>query len=503
MNTAARMESNSKPGRVHISEETANLLEWSGKSHWLERREDKVLAKGKGELQTYWLVQSSGRTGPASEVSEVSETISDDTTQSGNETLNYSANLKKLDAKIMRLVTWNAQGLLPPLEHLAAIRQSQPEVADNEVISADDDTKIPLEEVTDAVEIIPSHYTLEMEQNGQLDAEVERQLEGYCAAIASMYGQHPFHSFEHASHVLMSVLKLFSRVEKPKGGVNETFEVKCARSYGLACDPLALFACLMAALVHDVDHPGVSNQIYLQENPAMGELYGKTSVAEQNSFDLSWKLLMDNRFFELRKTIFRNDKEKKRFRMLLLNACMATDVMDEDRKKLRRDRWERAFGAGRNQNKAPALANIVEVSQELDESTSGDMDERNRCATLVMEDLVMASSLSHTMQHFQVFRKWNARLFHECKVANDTGRSNQDPAEYWYHQTLDFFDATVIPLAQRLQSSGVFGQNAAGDEYLDFAKKNRREWEHRGVALVSEYQQSFVESKQGRERIEL
>jgi class 3 adenylate cyclase len=54
VNTAARMESNGAPNRIQMSEETAKLIQQAGKSHWLEERSDKVDAKGKGEMQTYW-----------------------------------------------------------------------------------------------------------------------------------------------------------------------------------------------------------------------------------------------------------------------------------------------------------------------------------------------------------------------------------------------------------------------------------------------------------------
>lgn len=48
VNTAARIESAGKAGRVHLSQECADELTASGKGHWLEKRPDAIVAKGKG-----------------------------------------------------------------------------------------------------------------------------------------------------------------------------------------------------------------------------------------------------------------------------------------------------------------------------------------------------------------------------------------------------------------------------------------------------------------------
>jgi hypothetical protein len=48
-----------------------------------------------------------------------------------------------------------------------------------------------------------------------LDPRVELQLYEYLTAVASMYRKNPFHNFEHASHVTMSVAKLLSRIVAP------------------------------------------------------------------------------------------------------------------------------------------------------------------------------------------------------------------------------------------------------------------------------------------------
>jgi hypothetical protein len=59
VNTAARMESNGQSGRIHISESTAKLLMEAGLGKWVTPRKHLIEAKGKGELQTYWLAPES------------------------------------------------------------------------------------------------------------------------------------------------------------------------------------------------------------------------------------------------------------------------------------------------------------------------------------------------------------------------------------------------------------------------------------------------------------
>lgn len=56
VNTAARMESTGETNRVQMSKSTADLLTQAGKGYWVKPRDDLVHAKGKGNVQTYWLV---------------------------------------------------------------------------------------------------------------------------------------------------------------------------------------------------------------------------------------------------------------------------------------------------------------------------------------------------------------------------------------------------------------------------------------------------------------
>jgi class 3 adenylate cyclase len=56
VNTASRMESTGDMNRVHLSKSTADLLIEAGKAYWVKARTDLVHAKGKGNVQTFWLV---------------------------------------------------------------------------------------------------------------------------------------------------------------------------------------------------------------------------------------------------------------------------------------------------------------------------------------------------------------------------------------------------------------------------------------------------------------
>lgn len=47
-------------GRIQVSQETADELKAHGKGHWLQQREDKITAKGLGNLTTYWVTVSGG-----------------------------------------------------------------------------------------------------------------------------------------------------------------------------------------------------------------------------------------------------------------------------------------------------------------------------------------------------------------------------------------------------------------------------------------------------------
>lgn len=127
----------------------------------------------------------------------------------------------------------------------------------------------------------------------------------------------------------MSVTKLLSRIVAPKHLKESKPSAHSLHdhTYGITSDPLTQFACVFSALIHDVDHRGIPNADLNNEDPDLSDRYGGKSVAEQNSTDLAWNLLFQSQFSNLRKAIFRTKDELVRFRALVVNGVMATDLV--------------------------------------------------------------------------------------------------------------------------------------------------------------------------------
>ena len=456
------MESNGERNRIHVSQKTADLIALAGKQHWLSAREDKITAKGKGEMQTYWCEPKSGAG------SVVSGTQSN---QSENGMENVDLPNYVTNSQLTRLVDWNVdmfEGLLKSVVAQRAASSINKASMKFDLSTVKHINGHPLDEVKEIVSFPKVLSKLNQAPGSvELSSNVSSQLREYILEIAQMYRENPFHNFDHCSHVAMSTKKLLDRIathEAETRGQSSNHERDS--SHGITSDPLTQFAIIFAALIHDVDHPGVSNDQLVRENSAVAITYNGKSVAEQNSVDVAWSLLMEPRFADLQVCIFANAAELQRFRQIAVNTVLATDLFDKDLKSLRESRWEKSFSEVTEAKRAQSCVD----------------DDSNRRATIILELVIQASDVSHTMQHFTVYKKWNMRLLEEMYDAFQSQRAAKDPTDGWYEGELWFFDNYIIPLAKKLRECGVFGVSC--DEFLDYAKDNRMEWEMKGRDIV-------------------
>jgi hypothetical protein len=466
------MESNGVPGCIHVSQETADILIKAGKEKWLSQREEKITAKGKGELTTYFVTIGDKST---DEKSFGSLTRSDRMSMEDD-----LVDIAAAEEKRNRVAEWTVEVMSSVLRTIVAQRKfrkaksdpvSEMQELEQATLSLPGGDKTVINEVATCI-ILPD-YSNNYRAGGddeeeELPIEVVEELRNYVQTIAGLYNDNAFHCFDHANHVVMSVNKLLSRIIAPDIDMDDGGKELHDHTYGITSDPLTWFACVFSALIHDVDHSGVPNAQLVTEGAPVAALYKGKSVAEQNSFDLAWDLLMEPTYKNLRKTIYTTAGEFKRFRQLVVNSVMATDICDKDLKTLRNNRWDEAF--------------------QTDCEDTGECRISGRStmlkATIVIEHLIQASDVAHTMQHWHIYRRWNEKFFLECYQAYLDGRAEKNPAKTWYEGELGFFDFYIIPLAKKLKECGVFG--VSSDEYLSYALQNRQEWEERGKEIVKD-----------------
>jgi hypothetical protein len=397
---------------------------------------------------------------------------------------------RQTPSQVQRLIDWNTDVLLKLLKQVVAQREASGKTtwtdeADEPHLPAREEGSIILDEVTEVIHLPGFHCSSSTIDTKlvELPSKAVVQLQDFVSDIANAYHNNPFHCLQHASQVSMAVSKLLSRiivrelgnvVEEEEGDEGEDEDEETTRTtdamrshlhnhtYGITSDPLAQFALVLSAFVHAVDHRGVPNARVIEEEPEAAALYKNRSITEQRAVDKIWKKLMHPDFMALRQLIYANVEEKKRFRQVLVNSVLATDLDDLELQTLRMQRWEACF----NRHGADPSP-----------------DDVHRKATIVMEHLVQAADIFHFMQPWIVYEKWSSRLFEEQYIAFKNGRGTNDPSETWYKMEMEFYDNYAIPLAMQLKDCDAFV--VSSDEYLNYALKNRRQWASDGKEWVA------------------
>lgn len=247
------MESTGQKGRIQMSTETAELLMGMGKSHLVRQREDKVVAKGKGELTTFWVALGADRDDNREESDnnmlappslnrnvttdsileglheDASESDSDDGfPSSGNSRplatggrkapttrrapavsmsmyKGTTSQRKKQKKKESRLVGWMVEVLSKLLKHIIARRQAEgildsDQTPEEEARLERPEGQTVLEEVQEIITLPQFDASAAAKQEDPekmvLDPLVKDQLHDYVFILFSMYRDNPFHNAE-------------------------------------------------------------------------------------------------------------------------------------------------------------------------------------------------------------------------------------------------------------------------------------------------------------------
>mgnify|MGYP005854584413 CR=1 FL=1 len=108
------------------------------------------------------------------------------------------------------MVDWNVEILSRSLTLIAIHRQAERQLRDapdrsDSIIQPEGCAIDEVTEIIELPEFDSAFIKTKGDGNAELAPEILKQLHTFVTAIASMYRDNPFHNFEHASHVCMSV----------------------------------------------------------------------------------------------------------------------------------------------------------------------------------------------------------------------------------------------------------------------------------------------------------
>lgn len=181
-------------------------------------------AKGKGALETFFLKENYNRqSGPnGNDNSESSASSRAGQNQDANAAV---VEHTRFSEKTNRLIDWNVETLVRLLKQIVgkrrAIQQSRtPTIASAVVANYTKCLQFPehsdyLKEVREIIvfpefDVKVGNLKVNVDEV-KLPVLIHEQLRTYVSCIAGMYQDNSFHSFDHASHVLMSVTSTYCR----------------------------------------------------------------------------------------------------------------------------------------------------------------------------------------------------------------------------------------------------------------------------------------------------
>ncbi|XP_022690812.1 cGMP-inhibited 3',5'-cyclic phosphodiesterase B-like isoform X2 [Varroa jacobsoni] len=189
---------------------------------------------------------------------------------------------------------------------------------------------------------------------------LEKELILYLHVLESGYRDIPFHNRVHAADVLHGVYylctqpvaglkqsprsknvgtanlqvvtsfreKQFGERQK-KGNQKSTLPIdpNSERTYGILAaniTRLELLAVLLAAAMHDYDHPGRSNRFLVLTKSPLAQLYNNRSVLEQHHVSKSWELMESYPECNFLKNM--HPTERSKLQQLTVDCVLATDL---------------------------------------------------------------------------------------------------------------------------------------------------------------------------------
>uniref|UniRef100_A0AAY4BUU3 Phosphodiesterase n=1 Tax=Denticeps clupeoides TaxID=299321 RepID=A0AAY4BUU3_9TELE len=161
---------------------------------------------------------------------------------------------------------------------------------------------------------------------------------------------------------------------------------------------LEILAALFAAAIHDVDHPGVSNQFLINTNSELALMYNDESVLENHHLAVGFKLLHEENC-----DIFQNLSKRQRqsLRKLVIDMVLATDM-------------------SKHMSLLADLKTMVETKKVT--SSGVLMLDHYTDRIQVLRNMVHCADLSNPTKPLAVYRQWTERIMEEFFRQGDKER---------------------------------------------------------------------------------
>ncbi|XP_056119469.1 cAMP-specific 3',5'-cyclic phosphodiesterase 4B isoform X1 [Rhinichthys klamathensis goyatoka] len=161
---------------------------------------------------------------------------------------------------------------------------------------------------------------------------------------------------------------------------------------------LEILAAIFAAAIHDVDHPGVSNQFLINTNSELALMYNDESVLENHHLAVGFKLLQGENC-----DIFQNLSKKQRqsLRKMVIDVVLATDMSKH----------------------MSLLADLKTMVETKKVTSSGVLLLDNYTDRIqVLRNMVHCADLSNPTKPLDLYRQWTDRIMEEFFHQGDRER---------------------------------------------------------------------------------
>ncbi|XP_069780553.1 3',5'-cyclic-AMP phosphodiesterase 4D isoform X1 [Narcine bancroftii] len=161
---------------------------------------------------------------------------------------------------------------------------------------------------------------------------------------------------------------------------------------------LEILTAIFASAIHDVDHPGVSNQFLINTNSELALMYNDSSVLENHHLAVGFKLLQEENcdiFLNLTK------KQRQSLRKMVIDIVLATDM-------------------SKHMNLLADLKTMVETKKV---TSSGVLLLDNYSDRIqVLQNMVHCADISNPTKPLQLYRQWTDRIMEEFFRQGDRER---------------------------------------------------------------------------------